>query len=1465
MKRLLLRSFTLMTLCLMATGPTWADDVASIKADGTTTNYATLQAAFDAVQSNQTITLLGDASGDGVMLKAADAKTGITLDLQNHTYTVSGKLVGSTGTVNQAFHFEKGWGLTIKDGTLTATYKNNLAMIIQNYANLTLENVTVDGSNKSSYYTAYGVISVPNGSLTTSGTTKITAATGSSSIRTYYYPTSYPDGFTVSLGSGTTLSGYINYQSENASEGWTEKAKITVADNVDLSNVGFNYADGVTPNIVNAEGTNVVEKTEKIAKVGNVWYSSIEAAYANGANNTVYIYKAGTYTLPDLSLTKMDINGLNATEGDVLFDLSDKTEAIPVYNTKFNGVKFKLGNKDGVGFKSDKNALYFYKCEFDGQLTTLGSATTYINGCTFDQSEGAEYCVLAQAKQTTFQTYTYHKTTYYTTFNCDASEAVKLYVANNDDVARTVSLNSCKFNATNSSTMPAVMIYTTDSGGKDVSYTLNYSGSISVSENFKATADIVKEKASDNLWGVNNANTEACKVTKSSEQVFPSLGDLAEIDGTKYQTFNDALNAVTSGKTIKLLRGFTMNLQKTLGNSKSLNEKSYTLDLNGQSIAFSQLSIYDNLTITDSNAEKTGNITSTQSGARPVWVYGTVNITGGNITSTTDNKTCTPLTIAKGGICTISGGTISTTVTSNYGAVQVQSGGTLTVKDGATILSTSTASTWGESGNSAINAGNGSTLTIEGGNISATKSAVYATMYNTNEVNISGGTFTGDKALFAGSYTINITGGTFNGTSYAVYAYRPNVASKTQTISISGGNFSATGTDGKVIYNASDASYGPVNISVIGGYFNDKASVKDYLAEGYGLYDNTDNSYPYKVDKAEAVIGDGETYYKTLAEAITAATNGQTVTLLKSLTSSVTISGKQITLDLGEKTLTSAGETIDNGIPAIFVNSGANVTLQNGTVAANANGYRDVIVKNGSTLTVKNTVTMTSNGDGTNYCISVRHGDTDANTINIEGGTFTTTGYAIAYVGAKNNVNISGGTYNAVAGLFGNGTTGYSGNNVNITGGDFTVSEDGFYFPNNDIVNISKCSITVTGEGQGIVARAGKVTLGKDVAITTQGTKQANIGDNKTELSSSAVVFDALANYSGLQENASSVINITGGTYKSGTGIAAVKVESSTTNTGKYMAVSGGSFSSQLTSEVCATGYAPVTEANTDGTYGVKEDDNAASTYISYTTEKDGQKTFLDGNDITLTDGDYYSFNVPTDMTSKNITYTRNFENAVWSCWFMPFDISVTANSNVTFYKLYATLLDDDGEWYISAKEVESGTILANVPYLIKPKETGEQTFSVTGTTVYSTTSSTRPQKEAKVSSVSQNYTFTGIYTKKTPTDSDLNWYALAADGNFSQRTQVSDNLALKPFRFFLTITDKEDDIYSSGSKSNGAKPNHTIKIIESGSSTTTGIEETLNGEENTKDKMIYDLQGRRVTKPVKGLYIVNGKKVIIK
>ena len=53
--------------------------------------------------------------------------------------------------------------------------------------------------------------------------------------------------------------------------------------------------------------------------------------------------------------------------------------------------------------------------------------------------------------------------------------------------------------------------------------------------------------------------------------------------------------------------------------------------------------------------------------------------------------------------------------------------------------------------------------------------------------------------------------------------------------------------------------------------------------------------------------------------------------------------------------------------------------------------------------------------------------------------------------------------------------------------------------------------------------------------------------------------------------------------------------------------------------------------------------------------------------------------------------------------------------------------------------------------------------------------------------------------------------------------------------------------------------------VLEFEDGETTGIETIEDTKQNTEDGVYYDLQGRRVENPTRGVYIVNGKKVVIK
>ena len=143
-----------------------------------TTKYETLAEAVAAAGTAETtITLLTEAatdgviSGDGVVVPSG---SNITFDLNGLTYNVSGETVGSSGTKTSGFQLLKESNITFKNGTLKAT-SPTAQMLIQNYSNLTLEDVNLDGTALSGW--AYA-LSNNCGTINLTGSTSITAKEG---------------------------------------------------------------------------------------------------------------------------------------------------------------------------------------------------------------------------------------------------------------------------------------------------------------------------------------------------------------------------------------------------------------------------------------------------------------------------------------------------------------------------------------------------------------------------------------------------------------------------------------------------------------------------------------------------------------------------------------------------------------------------------------------------------------------------------------------------------------------------------------------------------------------------------------------------------------------------------------------------------------------------------------------------------------------------------------------------------------------------------------------------------------------------------------------------------------------------------------------------------------------------------------------------------------------------------------
>ena len=227
------------------------------------------------------------------------------------------------------------------------------------------------------------------------------------------------------------------------------------------------------------------------------------------------------------------------------------------------------------------------------------------------------------------------------------------------------------------------------------------------------------------------------------------------------------------------------------------------------------------------------------------------------------------------------------------------------------------------------------------------------------------------------------------------------------------------------------------------------------------------------------------------------------------------------------------------------------------------------------------------------------------------------------------------------------------------------------------------------------------------------------------------------------------------------------------------------------------------------------------------------------------------SLEVLEDVENVSVTYSRNFANAgKWQAWYLPFDVPVEdmAQAGLDVAEIYGILLDKDNNAVIAFLKMDAGTVKANTPYVVRPKEYGNVTVTTTST-LYQTNAT-----QFAISSAKDTYTIGGIYERTTTPG---NWYAVNTDGQFQK---MGTGVNLSPMRIWMTIDPRDDNPYTQPSEAN-AKMN--IMVI--GDDETTGIE-SLTPTLSEGTGVTYDLQGQRVNSIKKGqLYIMNGKKYVAK
>ncbi|MBR2018371.1 MAG: hypothetical protein IKA00_13965 [Prevotella sp.] len=245
-----------------------------------------------------------------------------------------------------------------------------------------------------------------------------------------------------------------------------------------------------------------------------------------------------------------------------------------------------------------------------------------------------------------------------------------------------------------------------------------------------------------------------------------------------------------------------------------------------------------------------------------------------------------------------------------------------------------------------------------------------------------------------------------------------------------------------------------------------------------------------------------------------------------------------------------------------------------------------------------------------------------------------------------------------------------------------------------------------------------------------------------------------------------------------------------------------------------------------------------------------------------INDGEVIEFEVLGDTKVGTLTYKRTLPNLTWNALYVPFEIPMTAmESYDVAYINDVHSYDKDGNGTIDAMDMEvikimSGTLNANYPYLIRAKNESAKSMNINlkDATLYKT-----EHNGVFCSSVFTEFNVYGTYEQKNQKDNQ-DILAIGGDGSWHK---LAEGTTLNPFRLYLKI----EDIKGSPVKVEESAASKIRIKVWGEDSDATGIEDNcelgVTSEElGVRSEEYYDLQGRRVKNPTKGLYIINGKKV---
>ena len=241
---------------------------------------------------------------------------------------------------------------------------------------------------------------------------------------------------------------------------------------------------------------------------------------------------------------------------------------------------------------------------------------------------------------------------------------------------------------------------------------------------------------------------------------------------------------------------------------------------------------------------------------------------------------------------------------------------------------------------------------------------------------------------------------------------------------------------------------------------------------------------------------------------------------------------------------------------------------------------------------------------------------------------------------------------------------------------------------------------------------------------------------------------------------------------------------------------------------------------------------------------------------------------IESDIVVDRVILKRQFTPGQTSTLMLPFDIDVN-NIGAAIYTFSGVAYDEGvDKWTATMTQVEDGQIAANTPFMLQSYDWELELYTY-GQTM-NTTTNTRQDTQG-------DWTLTGVYQKKEWTAGECgNDYGFAANsgtatdgvtyvegGDF---VQVAAGAYVNPMRAYLTYTGSDNPFTLARRSERASLPQRISVVLVRADGQTTEIG-TLTPAFDEGEGVWYSLDGvRQNGKPQrKGLYIRNGKKVVVK